>query len=73
MGDLPSASTGMWGVHSEGTGVDHELDAAGGEVEQVDHLVLAVPNKPLVVPRHKLAGNNDIRFKALLVPASIPQ
>lgn len=73
VGDLPGASTGMGGVHSEGAGVHHELDAAGGEVEQVHHLILAVAHETLVVPGHKLAGDDDVWLKALFVPGGVVQ
>lgn len=57
-------------MNSEGTRMHHELNAAGREVQQVHHLVLAVAHKPLVVPRHKLAGDDDVGFIPLLIPAS---
>ena len=67
--DLPGAGAGVGRVHGEGARVHHKLHAAVGQVEQVHHLVLAVAHKALVVPGHKATGHNDVRLKALLVPA----
>ncbi len=42
--------------------------SAGGVLPPPTHLVLAVPHEALVVPRHILAGHDDVRLKALLIP-----